>query len=95
MAGAWRRLPAYLPNIVLKPLPLSEAQYAAFEQTGTLKELAFKTAPSVSKVQRRRCGRRCARREAGAAPPVRLGKWQPVRQQKHTPLRWLSMCAAG
>lgn len=46
----WRRLPAYLPNIQLKLLPLSEAQQQVFEKTGFLKEIAFKTAPSVSKV---------------------------------------------
>lgn len=47
----WKRLPAYLPNIGLKLLPLSEAQQVAFEQTGFLRELVFKTAPSVSKVE--------------------------------------------
>lgn len=40
----------YLPNLVLKPLPLSEAQQQAYEKTGFLRELVFKTAPSVSKV---------------------------------------------
>lgn len=46
----WRRLPSFLPNISLKPLPLSEAQQKAFQATGFLKEIAFKTAPSTSKV---------------------------------------------
>jgi hypothetical protein len=45
----WRRLPSFLPNLSLKLLPLSEAQHTAFEQTGRLKELAFKTVPSVNK----------------------------------------------
>lgn len=47
----WRRLPAYLPNISLKLQPLSEAQQAVFEKTGFLRELVFKTPPSVSKVR--------------------------------------------
>ena len=46
----WRRLPAYLPNLRLQLQPLSEAQQAIFERTGFLRELVFKTAPSVSKV---------------------------------------------
>ncbi|PSC70457.1 50S ribosomal L23 [Micractinium conductrix] len=45
----WRRLPAYLPNLRLQLQPLSEAQQAIFERTGFLRELVFKTAPSVSK----------------------------------------------
>jgi hypothetical protein len=48
---AWRRLPAYLPNLSLKPLPLTEAQQQVYEKTGFLKELVFKTAPSVGKVR--------------------------------------------
>ncbi|KAL4857731.1 50S ribosomal protein L23 [Chlorella vulgaris] len=48
---AWRRLPAYLPNLSLKPLPLTEAQQQVYEKTGFLKELVFKTAPSVGKVE--------------------------------------------
>lgn len=47
----WRRLPSYLPNIGLKLIPLSEAQQKVFETTGFLKEIVFKTAPSVSKVE--------------------------------------------
>ncbi|KAL4448468.1 hypothetical protein ABPG75_005687 [Micractinium tetrahymenae] len=48
---SWRRLPAYLPNLVLKPLPLTEVQQQAYEKSGFLRELVFKTAPSVSKVE--------------------------------------------
>ena len=60
MSGGWRRLPAFLPNISLKLLPLSEAEQAAYQQTGRVRELVFKTAPSVSKV--RACSRRRCRR---------------------------------
>jgi hypothetical protein len=45
------RLPAFLPNLRLHLLPLSEAQRAAYEATGFIKDLAFRTAPSVSKVR--------------------------------------------
>ncbi|PRW45230.1 50S ribosomal L23 isoform B [Chlorella sorokiniana] len=51
MSGGWRRLPAFLPNISLKLLPLSEAEQAAYQQTGRVRELVFKTAPSVSKLE--------------------------------------------
>ena len=58
MSGGWRRLPAFLPNISLKLLPLSEAEQAAYQQTGRVRELVFKTAPSVSKVRACRGRRR-------------------------------------
>lgn len=61
MSGGWRRLPAFLPNISLKLLPLSEAEQAAYQQTGRVRELVFKTAPSVSKVRACSCRRRCRR----------------------------------
>jgi len=46
----FRRLPTYLPNFPLTLLPLTEAKQKLYEQTGFLKELAFKTLPRVNKV---------------------------------------------
>ena len=47
----WHRLPSFLPNFTLKLLPLSEAQQKAFEATGFVRNVAFRTAPSASKVR--------------------------------------------
>jgi large subunit ribosomal protein L23 len=38
-----------LPNVTLKLVPLSEAQQAAYDKTGFVKELVFRTAPQVTK----------------------------------------------
>lgn len=46
----WRRLPSYFPNLPLKLIPLTEAQQTAYEKTGFLRRLAFRTLPSVNKV---------------------------------------------
>lgn len=47
---SWRRLPACLPNLPLRLVPLSDAQQKAYEATGFVKQLVFKTVPSVGKV---------------------------------------------
>lgn len=47
---SWKRLPTFFANIPLKLMPLSEGQQKAFETNGTLKQVAFQTVPSVSKV---------------------------------------------
>lgn len=75
----WRRLPSYLPNIGLKLIPLSEAQQKVFETTGFLKEIVFKTAPSVSKVSRRG-GRRDGGRGTAAATAAAAGGARRRRQ---------------
>lgn len=49
-AMTWRRLPTYFPNFPLKLIPLSEAQQQAYEKTGFLRTLVFRTIPSASKV---------------------------------------------
>lgn len=41
---------AYLANIPLKLLPFTESQQKAYEKTGFVQTLAFKTLPSVGKV---------------------------------------------
>jgi hypothetical protein len=46
----WHRLPSFLPNFTLKLLPLSEAQQKAFQATGFVRNVAFRTSPSASKV---------------------------------------------
>lgn len=74
----WRRLPAYLPNIGLKLLPLTEAQQQVFEKTGFLRELVFKTAPAVNKV---RAALRCSAGEDGRrrSPPPPPARRRPPR----------------
>ena len=47
----FRRLPTYFPNFPLKLIPLTEAQQKIYEKTGFLRELAFRTIPSVNKVR--------------------------------------------
>lgn len=42
-----------LPNITLKLQPLSEAQQRVYKETGTVKELVFRTTPNVTKVSTR------------------------------------------
>ena len=79
----WRRLPSYFPNLALKLVPLTEAQQAAFDKTGFLRVLTFRTAPSVNKASRggpRRAGSlggRGGRRRAGAGGSPRL-QWLTV-----------------
>lgn len=46
----WHRLPTYLPSFLLRLLPLSQTQRAAYEATGFVKDLVFKTVPRVGKV---------------------------------------------
>lgn len=46
----WHRLPTYLPSFPLRLVPLSQAQRAAYDATGFVKDLVFKTVPRVGKV---------------------------------------------
>eukprot|EP00205_Picochlorum_sp_RCC944_P000475 CAMPEP_0182611976 /NCGR_PEP_ID=MMETSP1330-20130603/16230_1 /TAXON_ID=464278 /ORGANISM="Picochlorum sp., Strain RCC944" /LENGTH=386 /DNA_ID=CAMNT_0024831449 /DNA_START=190 /DNA_END=1346 /DNA_ORIENTATION=+ len=48
-SSVWRRVPAFLPNLILKLVPLSEAQQAVYAKTGFVKELVFKTVPQATK----------------------------------------------
>jgi ribosomal protein L23 len=48
-SSVWRRVPAFLPNLTLKLVPLSEAQQAVYAKTGFVKELVFKTVPQATK----------------------------------------------
>ena len=48
-----RRLPAFLPNLSLKLLPLSQAQQEIYDKTGFLRDLTFKTTPQATKVRHR------------------------------------------
>ncbi|KAL6766884.1 MRPL23 [Auxenochlorella protothecoides x Auxenochlorella symbiontica] len=48
---SWRRLQAALPNLTLKLYPLSKAQQAIYETTGTVKELVFRTTPKANKAE--------------------------------------------
>lgn len=71
----WRRLPSYFPNLPLKLIPLTEAQQTAYEKTGFLRRLAFRTLPSVNKVRpgvgrELQCERAAAGRAAAAAVVV-------------------------
>jgi len=50
---SWKRLPTFFANIPLKLMPLTEGQQKAYETSGALKQVAFQTIPSVSKVTRR------------------------------------------
>ena len=50
---SWKRLPTFFANIPLKLMPLTEGQQKAYETSGSLKQVAFQTIPSVSKVTRR------------------------------------------
>ena len=47
---SWRRLPACLPNLPIRLVPLTESAQKAYEATGFVKQLVFKTVPSVGKV---------------------------------------------
>jgi hypothetical protein len=47
---AWRRLPTFFPNMQLRMLPLAEDQMQQLRETGWLREVAFRTQPSVNKV---------------------------------------------
>ena len=50
---SWKRLPTFFANIPLKLMPLTEGQQKAYETSGSLKQVAFQTIPSVSKVTHR------------------------------------------
>jgi hypothetical protein len=47
---SWKRLPSYLANLPLRLIPFTEQQQKAYEATGFVKEIAFKTSPKVGKV---------------------------------------------
>ena len=47
---SWRRLPTYLANLRLRLMPFNEQQRKAYEETGHVQEIAFKTTPRVGKV---------------------------------------------
>ncbi|KAL0033947.1 hypothetical protein WJX77_012260 [Trebouxia sp. C0004] len=51
---SWKRLPTFFANIPLKLMPLTEGQQKAYETSGTLKQVAFQTIPSVSKIELRK-----------------------------------------
>lgn len=46
----WRRLPAFFPNVPLRMLPLKPAAAQQVRETGWAREVAFRTAPNVTKV---------------------------------------------
>lgn len=46
----WRRLPTYFPNITLHMMKLSPENLQTLQQTGYLREVAFRTTPNVTKV---------------------------------------------
>ena len=66
---SWKRLPTFFANIPLKLMPLTEGQQKAYETSGSLKQVAFQTIPSVSKVTRRIV----AHANCSAAPAVPSG----------------------
>lgn len=47
---SWRRLPTYLANLRLRLMPFNEQQRKAYEETGHVQQIAFKTTPRVGKV---------------------------------------------
>ena len=49
---SWKRLPTYLANLRLRLMPFNEAQQKAYEETGHVQQIAFKTTPRVGKVRR-------------------------------------------
>lgn len=46
----WHRLPSFLPNFVLRLLPLSEKQLKTYAATGFVRDVSFRTAPQTTKV---------------------------------------------
>ena len=72
---SWRRLPACLPNLPIRLVPLSEPAQKAYEATGFVKQLVFKTVPSVGKVRREReRGRWESGRKKKRGGAARLGR---------------------
>lgn len=47
---SWKRLPTFLANLPLRLMPFTEQQQKAFEATGHVSNVAFKTSPRVGKV---------------------------------------------
>ena len=48
---SWKRLPTYLANLRLRLMPFNEAQQKAYEETGHVQQIAFKTTPRAGKVR--------------------------------------------
>ena len=65
---SWRRLPTFFPNFPLKLIPLTDAQQQLYDKTGSLRQLVFKTLPSVNKVRPSLALARAAPLSAGTAP---------------------------
>ncbi|KAK9828682.1 hypothetical protein WJX72_001510 [[Myrmecia] bisecta] len=49
--GPLRRLPTYFANLPLKLQPLKEAEQKAYESTGFISRLVFRTIPSANKLE--------------------------------------------
>ena len=47
---SWKRLPTYLANLRLRLMPFNEQQRKAYEETGHVQQIGFKTTPRVGKV---------------------------------------------
>ncbi|KAK9914836.1 hypothetical protein WJX75_001156 [Coccomyxa subellipsoidea] len=48
---SWKRLPTFLANLPLRLMPFTEQQQKAFEATGHVSNVAFKTSPRVGKLE--------------------------------------------
>lgn len=46
----WHRLPTFLPNVPMRLIPFNKAQKEAYEATGFVRTVAFRTLPSLGKV---------------------------------------------
>ncbi|CAK0780879.1 hypothetical protein CVIRNUC_005207 [Coccomyxa viridis] len=51
---SWKRLPTYLANLRLRLMPFNEAQQKAYEETGHVQQIAFKTTPRAGKIEIKR-----------------------------------------
>ena len=50
MSRYFKRLPTFLANLPLRLMPFTEQQQAAYDKTGFVRDIAFKTTPRVGKV---------------------------------------------
>ena len=55
MSSQFRRFPSLLANLPLRLLPFSSKQQAAYDQTGFVQDVAFKTVPRAGKVYFHTC----------------------------------------
>mmetsp|Transcript_10608 Transcript_10608/g.31927 ORF Transcript_10608/g.31927 Transcript_10608/m.31927 type:complete len:103 (-) Transcript_10608:1837-2145(-) len=46
----WHRLPTFLPNVPMRLIPFNKAQKEAYEATGFVRTVAFRTLPSLGKL---------------------------------------------